>query len=107
MWGKACDTCPQGLLRKHGISVSRLIRLAADPNYEAWVVEGRESGRLLGFVAVHLCHPLVERAEKFGRDRGARRAMVCSGEPTAGEVAHRSYDSFGFERIGKRYAKSL
>ena len=108
----------------------RVSRLAADPNANALVVSDGE--RVLGMITVHLRDTLnhstpiaqitllvvdetvrskgagrvlVEAAEVWARDRGAKRVAVTTALDRAG--AHAFYERLGYAHTGRRYAKDF
>jgi GNAT superfamily N-acetyltransferase len=109
---------------------ARLERLAADLNARALVAVA--GGKVLGFATVHLRdtlnHPtpiaqltllvvdervrsrgvgrvLVERAETWARERGARRMTITTGLDRA--RAHAFYEKIGYTHTGRRYGKNF
>ena len=108
----------------------RISRLRDDPNARAFVVSLGE--RVIGMITVHLRHTLnhaapiaqitllvvdetvrsrgagralVEAAEEWAGERGAKRVAVTTALDRAG--AHAFYERLGYAHTGRRYAKDL
>jgi GNAT superfamily N-acetyltransferase len=106
----------------------RLERLQTDPNARALVAV--DSGNVVGLATVHVRdvinhavpiaqltllvvdnrargrgvgRALVERAESWARERGARRMAVTTALDRAG--AHAFYERIGYTHTGRRYAR--
>jgi GNAT superfamily N-acetyltransferase len=109
---------------------ARLEKLSADPN--ARILVATDGNDVVGFATVHLRntmnHPtpiaqltllvvderargrgvgrvLVEHAESWARERGARRIAVTTALDRAG--AHAFYERIGYTHTGRRYAKTF
>jgi GNAT superfamily N-acetyltransferase len=108
----------------------RITRLADDANARAFVIS--QGGCVVGMTTIHLRYTLnhatpiaqitllvvdeairsrgagralVDAAENWARDRGAKRVAVTTALDRAG--AHAFYEKLGYAHTGRRYAKDF